>query len=230
MAIAFDVESESGVQSASSWSQSHTITGANPFLWVQILSVDTPVGIGAPTATAVDWGGASLLKLDTQTMAFTGINFDTYLDVWYLKAPGTGTKNINVTMSRAAGASGAARGTGMSYTGVHQTSPIDNHTPGTSGSNSIFSLGTTVIASNGWLIGAAFAESGTSVSSNNAQTFLRGTLGSSLYGVGDSNGVVGTGSQTMSWLSTTNTPWIGSNLSIAPAVAGLTRTITLGTV
>lgn len=109
----------------------------------------------------------------------------------------------------------------MSYTGAKQSGQPDSSFKdlyNTTGHTS-WSLSTTVVASNCWLVAgmvddsnAPTAGSGTTMRQNSA----------SGYGGFDSNGTVSTGSQTLNFAFSSSTKQTGIIVSIAPSVAAAT--------
>jgi len=105
----------------------------------------------------------------------------------------------------------------LTYSGCHQTSPIDSSATNVNAAANpaLVALTTTVVASNCWLVSCA--RNNTGGASASTGTTLR-QAGTSLA-TGDSNGTVGTGSQSMSWTRAANGTTGGIVFSIAPAVA-----------
>ena len=148
------------------------------------------------TASSVTVGGqaATLLRSDPRVSEVRG-------EIWYLINPDPGSKTVTVTLSGSSKASGGS----ISYTGVDQSSPIDNHQgvlyAGTSPSVSL-----TTTTANDWLF-SNLAISGTAtVTAHGVGQVHRfydiGTGGSGTSRAGDEGDDKPTttlGSYTMSW-------------------------------
>lgn len=198
-AIAFDSTSANsdGFPTAT---RSHTVTGSDPFL------MGTSVGsVGSQNVSAVTWNSTE--SMSEPVAGGVICPGDRAMDFWYRAAPTTGTHNLVTTASGPFSGINAA-----SYSGVKQTSPIDSFNSGTASSTTSFSLSTTVVASGCWLIMS------TKVSAVNPSAGSGTTLRQADQGIWDSNGTVGTGSQSLSVTSSpTSQNWAGIIVSIAPA-------------
>ena len=112
----FDAASNSGYQSpASSYSWSHTCTGSNRFLAVDISLLSVP----GTTVTAVTYNGMGMSLIGARS-SLAGAN---RVENWGLVAPANGTNTIAVTLS----ASVASVGTAVSYANVNQTTPTESY-------------------------------------------------------------------------------------------------------
>lgn len=140
-------------------------------------------------------------------------------EVFYLIAPATGTNNIVCT-----GGTWAA----ASYTGVSQVSPIDSSNSGQNTSYTI-NVSTTVVASNCWIVsatGAAFNSNSYTSQSNRTDRFASTVIQPATpymnTSIGDTNGTIGTGSQSTTHSQTggagTNYSIVGIDLSLTPFV------------
>lgn len=197
MAIAFDnatsAVSTSGVKTLT-WS--HTITGTDNIL---IVGTTEEQGI-----TSVTYNGVSLTLVDTLTP-----NNDTE-SAWVLLNAPAGTANIVVTVTNFTGAHNWITGVACSYSGTNIISQPDSYhdgsTTGAGTANLSNTTSTTVVASNCWLVGIGFGQTnnsspgpGTYFSSNKTDRILQdGAYGASAENnifIFDSNGTIGTGSQ-----------------------------------
>lgn len=191
MAIAFDASSKATTTSSSTtWS--HTCTGAN-----QILFVAGDVG-ASPLAT-VTYNGVSMNALAN---IVAGAN---KFQIFYLLNPTSGANTIS-----ASGLGTGLCGTASSYTGVQSTGAgfLDSSADNGPTNTSSFTTSTSVVAPNCWLIG--FGQAGIS---NNNMLGLSSNLTDRVLETGgpenttervvlsDSNGVVGTGSQSITLTS-----------------------------
>lgn len=204
MAIAFDATSSSSNSGSATLTYQHTCTGTNLFLGVSIY--DQSVG---DNVTGVTYNGVAMTKSDSQLLSGDG---GTYQSLWYLFGPSTGINDIIVTRSSSANAMVAQS---TSLTGCNQ-SAIDSHAKVVdAGSPSSLAITTTVVASNCWLVGGC--RNGCGVITAGSGTTVR--IAASSVTIGDSNGTVGTGSQSLNF----NGPACGPSafaacvLSIAPA-------------
>lgn len=199
MAIAYDATSR-GTGTAS-----HTCSGSNRIL---ILSVISQSGSSTPT-----YNGVSMTPLTSQTTAHHKH------EVFYLVAPATGANNIVCT-----GGTWVA----TSYTGVSQSSPIDSSNSGQTASYTI-NVSTTVVASNCWLVsatGASFNSVSYTSNSNRTDRFTSTVIQPGTpymnTSIGDSNGTIGTGSQSTTHSETggagTGYSIVGIDLSLTPFV------------
>lgn len=199
MAIAYDATSR-GTGTAS-----HTCTGSDRIL---ILSVISQSGSSAPT-----YNGVSMTSLTSQTTSHH------VHAVYYLVAPATGANNIVCT-----GGTWAA----ASYTGVSQVAPIDSSNSGQTTSHTI-NVATTVVASDCWLVsatGASFNSNSYTSQSNRtdryASTVIQPATPYMNTSIGDTNGTIGTGSQSTTHSQTggagTGYSIVGIDLSLKPFV------------
>lgn len=172
-----------------SYTFSHTVEAspADPFLWVGIQADNS-----ADLVTGVTYAGAA--------MSFVG-KVQRSLNRWcyiYAKtAPATGANNVVISAS----SSSFLQGLSVSYTGVHQTTPVDTN-PSTANTASATSLTQTVnvVASNCWLASFGEVDSGAGQGPVAAGTGALRRVNDTDFSscaVFDSNGIVGTGNQTI---------------------------------
>lgn len=148
MAISFDAATDGGAVTATSLTYSHTITGTNPFLMVGVLGAVSATSL----ITGITYNGTALTFISGEQLYLA----DRFGEGWYLKAPSTGANNVVVSASSSSYISSVA----SSYTGVHQTTPIDNSLEthvdiGRTCDNTIVS-----VADNCWHLGMGFTGSG----------------------------------------------------------------------
>lgn len=138
--------------------------------------------------TGITYNGVALTAIDKSIQVF---NYAAYL--YYLIAPATGANNIVVTMSN----SSTFSATAVSYTGCHQTTPIDSSNKGNTASGTSLTVSTTVVAANCWLSG--MAASGGLLSAGTGTTMRRQNTGFPWFTLGsiDSNGTVSAGAQSL---------------------------------
>lgn len=157
-AIAFDT-SVNGADAAGSVSWSHTVTGANPILFVTTMSHTTTPG---DLVTAVTYNGVSMSKAGTTLSYQTGSPIYFNLTLWYLQGPATGTHTVAVT----AVGSPETDGISNSYTGAKQTGGIDAYSSQSDAVGSNPAVAITTVANNSWTVlasgaGCVLATAGT---------------------------------------------------------------------
>jgi hypothetical protein len=159
MAIAFGAHASSGFLNTTTNNFSYTqAAGTDRLLVIYVYS-------SADVVSAVTFNGDSATFVNKRLM--TGAAAGQYINMWYLLNPDVTTANITVTSS------GNLGGfiTGVSYTGVLQSTQPDVEL--TNGSTSTTSLTTTLTTTvdNDWIMGYAY-HNGTVVAG--ANTTLRG--------------------------------------------------------
>lgn len=207
MAIAFDAAS--GANSASNVSSinwNHTVTGSDTVLFVM---VDT--GNNSPSVT---FNGVSMTSLGTANAG------GYYATLFGLLAPASGTHTVVVTLGSG---TNAISGNSTSYTGMNQSLTPDSSNTGTGTDGTTLTVSTTVVGANAWLMMGAGGERPTTYVAGSGTT-LRDSqvnalpIGSALV---DSNGTVGTGSQSLAVLN--NLPSMAAIIvSWLPATGGTT--------
>lgn len=218
-AIAYDTTANLGDVSSTNLTVAYTVTGSNPLLVVG--AVGNNSGGGGNNLTGATYGGASMTQVDSisyGTQTSPGGSDRQTVD-WILPGCATGSNNVVITASGGNNISGGA----MSYSGCKQTVQPDSHNTATQGTNSsTFSCSTTVVAANCWLTGFASEWGGTTSAGSGT------TLRCSFYMYGfDSNGTVGTGSQSLNFNGSTSNTWRAQIMSIAPAANVSTRGATV---
>ena len=130
-AIAFDATASDGgiFSDTSPQTFSHTITGSNPLLVLGYMLRDD-AGSGA-FASSVTWNSVALTSIWDQN------NSGDVAGEWYLKAPDTGIRTVSLSWTGGGGVGRNEVGV-ISYTGAHQTAPLDaqNSVTGTGASAS----------------------------------------------------------------------------------------------
>jgi hypothetical protein len=158
------------------------------------------------TVTAT-YNGVSMVQIDTSTTANRSTVFQKY-------APGTGSKNIVVSM----GSASFIYSTVASWSGTNQSDTTDSknkcNTTGTS-----LACATTVVDGNSWTILANSENNGNTPVAGTGST-LRAKTGNDQYiGIFDSNGTVGVGSHSMTWTVPVSQAMSSIIFSIAPPSA-----------
>lgn len=203
MAIAYDATSKSTFTTNPSWS--HTCTGDDRILVVV-------AGAVSDNISGITYNSVALTQITETTYPGAG---HAGLSIWYLVAPATGSNTIAVSSSSACGAV-AVSYTGVKQTGVPDSSNVNNNAVGT---NSL-TTSTTVVASNCWLVGGASDNAGTGASGGTGTT-LRDFVDNGVN-MGDSNGTVGTGSQSLVFTFGGNNLFKGITVSLEPSESAVT--------
>ena len=215
MAIALDATSFTSSASASSLTWAHTCTGSNRILVVAI-------GMDADTTCTVTYNGVSMTEIGNAQRSVGGVK--TFL--FYLIAPTTGTNNIVATLGTSTKvASGAT-----SYTGAKQSGQPDSSTATFDDATLTFIVSTTVIAPDCWLVGGTRMQDGLAEPSGlgtTTRTEDPTTGAGQKTVVSDSNGTVGTGSQSLQWLQGGLDNISGVVASIAPSVSSSANRLAL---
>jgi hypothetical protein len=157
-------------------SLSHTCTGSN------LILVSFDVGDFTDTLSAYTYNSVAMTQVDKQQYPA-----DRFMYSYYQTGPSTGANNITST-----GQTYRLKA-GLSYTGASQTGQPDSHAQNTvQGPSTTFTATTTVVASNCWIIALNYGGSATSDG-----TGTRRGAATDGCNVCDSNGTVGTGSQSV---------------------------------
>jgi hypothetical protein len=181
--IAFDATASTSV-SANSATYAHTCSGSNRILFV---------GIGAETGTGdsitgVTYAGVSMTQLDTLANTNTSLNYRVYL--YMLVDPASGANNVIVSADEVIN----IRTISVSYNGVLQTGQPDAKSEVTSNTTDQSST-LTVVANNSWIVSCAHGFGVTPTAGSGLTT--RGNVLN--FRMGDSNGPLAAGSQTVHW-------------------------------
>lgn len=205
MAIARDASSSATTAGATSLTWAHTCTGTDRIL---ILAI----GMNADTTCTATYNGVAMTEIGNAQRSAGGVK--TFL--FYLINPSTGSNNIVASFGASTGADSGA----VSYTGAKQSGQPDSFTATFNDATTSFNVATTVVASNCWLVG------GTRMQDGLAEPTTAGGITiteSPTTGAGqkttfsDSNGTVGTGSQSITWGQGGADNISGVVASIAPA-------------
>lgn len=210
MAIAFDAAASGATNSGvSSLTYSHTCTGSNLSLtvFVDYQAADL-------TITGATYNGVAMSVYFPDTL----YNSARKWAFFHLEGPSTGANNIVVSMS---GTTTQRLGAcSVSHTGAAQSGqPDSSNSDTTVRSVTSYSHSTTVVAANCWLIGSTFSGN---LPTAGAGTTIRTTEPSPFddpIRLSDSNGTVGTGSQSLAWTQTPANQFAGFIVSLKPFVA-----------
>lgn len=204
-AVGYDTSTTGNANPGTSVTVSHTITGSDTLLLSGVITNDT-----TDLVTGCTWNGSAMSRVDIQAAATT--NFLGY--IYSLVGAETGTHNIVCSRST----SNLIGLMSASYTGVSQTGFPDSQAKGTDATGS-YDMTSTVVASDSWL----FANT----RSNDADGIIplsvgvkRQTAFAGQIAIVDSNGTVGTGSQTITVTSNPGGETYWLMVSFSPATGG----------
>ena len=111
MAVAVDAVANSGFQTAASYSYTHTVSGAE-----RLLVVEVSIDANAQSVSAITYNTVALtFKGRVLTGGAAGAS-----EIWSLTNPATGANSVAVTLSAA---TGSVTGS-VSFTGVDQSTPL----------------------------------------------------------------------------------------------------------
>lgn len=186
------------------------------------------VGAGSNLLVVGAKGDASSDNILTAVWDLTGANQlmtligkknpgNRWVYLWALPNPATGNKAVTITTLGGYILAGAA-----DYSGYDTTaSPIYDSTATYQATNNTHTVSTTVVAANCWLVlvGGTYTDNSppTAGSGTTRRTF-DGNFGT--YGLFDSNGTVGTGSQSLTFLTNGLADTNAVIMSIAPSTGG----------
>lgn len=194
--IVFDAATEGTEVSSDTQTVSHTTGSGSKRLLLAIVAWN-----GTATVSSVTYNSIAL----TSTTAANSPYSNHKTQIWYLVAPSTGANNLVVTLS----ASSALNTAVVTYTGVDQTTPVENVT---SSSNDINTMAVTVTSAVGDLAFAAVHRSGGTLVPDAGQTERFNAFDSAiLFAGGDKTGAA---SVTLTWTTSGTSPWSMVGVSI----------------
>lgn len=218
MAIAFD-NSGSGNNTSTSLSFSFTTSGSNRILFAAVAAAQASDGTPTPTVT---YGGVSMTLMSHASGGVT----NKQIFVFYLINPSSGSNTFSSGLN-GSGAVSFHEAVLVSYTGAKQTSQPDSSNIGQTAPSAFtpWDTPTTVVAANCWLLSFVVPLTSTVNQTSGVQ---RVSITSSRLCAGDSDGTVGTGSQTITYSSGSGSPnYLWAACSVSPTSAGnLSRTLT----
>lgn len=200
MAIAFDADDGSSDTggAATSLTYSHTCSGTD-----RILFVSVGLNTNGDNVTGVTYNGVAMTQIATATANASNRSY-----LYYLINPATGSNNVVVSLGSASNVYSSS----ASYTGAKQSTQPDSNATNTTSSTPL-TLSTTVVGSGCWIVSTCMDLDGQSPG-----TGTTGRTGASTAQIGDSNGVVGSGSQSLGWTVTdTSNPSSGVIASFLPS-------------
>lgn len=166
--------------------------------------------------TTVNWGANSMTAIANITDTGGFFKFTAF----YLINPPTGSQSVVATRSINTNDFYSASSW---YTGAKQTGQPDSSATSALTAGTSFTQSTTVVAANSWMVCVAGANSGGLAASTGST--LRGAILNTFFAQFDSDGTVGTGSQSMIQTMTSGLR-TGIIVSFSPATAGGGATFT----
>lgn len=206
MAIARDsVTSGTAASGNPTLTFSHTCNGSNRILFVGAAGGNT--GVAIDDITGATYAGVSMTLISK-----TFVLADRYRYLFYLVAPATGANNVVISSST----SGFIAGNSLSYTGANQSGQPDSFAVNQATAASLTVI-TSVVASNCWMVMVA-GVGGASPAASTGSTLVGTQQNVTWF---DTNGIVGTGSQSMSIVTNdaSSHPIMGVMASFSPTAS-----------
>lgn len=215
MAIAFDAVSNLNGAPSSSLSWSHTCTGADRILIVGIAQRN------GRSVTAITYNGVAMTLIGTSGDTFTTIS------MYYLLAPATGANTISITFSSS---DSDNNGMAVSYTGVHQTTPLGTFVSASNpGSGSTTPSVTASSASGELVVDTVSVQSSAtqSITVGSGQTQRNNVIGGATSSevVGGMSEEAGAASVVMSWTAASSARWNIGAVPLKPSVAASAKLV-----
>jgi hypothetical protein len=164
---------------------------------------------GADAITATTWNGVSMTKIGSSVQ----VPGDRWMSLWWIANPASST-----TISFTGGA--FWRSFNFYYTGASQVGQPDSSNTGTVSNSLGITVATTVVAANCWTIIFQKDNAG-GITYTTTVGVMRANADGGGIAISDSNGTVGTGSQSTTLLGTDATAEHGAiAISISPAGGG----------
>jgi len=212
MAIAFD--SPTGTATGGNYNAGPVTSNSWSFVNTagDLLIAAAFAGNASDIVTGITYNSISMTKITSIT-----VNSTSWISLWYLKSPATGTNTIKTSTSSGTDIETRV----MSYSGTNTTTQPDSNNTGSATGN--MTMSTTVVASNCWLVSCARNASFGPMTAGTGTTARATTHPTpSAMNAGDSNGTVGTGSQSMQWTDASGISR-GCIASIAPPGSAVAR-------
>lgn len=169
--ITFDAASNVSAGVVTGVTHAHTCTGSNRILFVAIQT-----NAATNVVTSITYAGVAM----TLAASVHDTGNSSFLDIYYLVNPASGTNNVVIVNTMASVDVDCA-----SYTGAAQSSQPDNTTTSLTGTGTTFTTTLTTVANNSWAV--LFSNSSHGTVQSTASATLR-TNSSSNVGLYDSNG------------------------------------------
>lgn len=180
-AIAFENKTAASTVNPTPLSFSCTSSGTDRIAFVSATSN------GGFTVSSVTYNGVAMTQVGSKSDGPTQ-----YL--YYIVNPPTGASTVTITTTGS-----AVAGSCSTYSGVDQTTPIDNSTTTGTVTTTSFSSTVTVNTNNSWTLATSRAASASALTAG-AGTTLRNQVEATFFGGGgiwDSNGPLSTGANTL---------------------------------
>lgn len=169
MPIAYDAVSNSGFQAAAStYSWSHTCTGANLFLAVDV----SLLSVAGTTVSGITYNGVALTLIGVKS----SVSGACRIECWGLANAAAGANTIEVTLT----ASIVSAACAVSYTGVNLASPTEafNSNQATNGGVADATLTVTTLTNNAWVHAACTSDDDAMTAGQTARNNVTGIGGS----------------------------------------------------
>lgn len=222
-AISFDNASGTRDNSGAvtSMTYSHTVTGSDLVI-VGVQSI-LPSDGGGQTMTSMTYNGDALTEVDEQTVSDGSTR--ARMAIYVRTNPDTGTNNMVTAISATVDGTQQYAAHSMTYTGAAQSGQPDSNGFNSASNDATdpYTVSTTVVAENSWLVGAFVGNQGDFPAGVGGTGTVQRQDDQFNQVAVDSDGTVGTGSQTLEW-DRSNPPSSASEhvamvVSIAPLVA-----------
>lgn len=209
MAIAYDATSGANRSAVISDSLSHTCTGTDRLLLVWVFF---DRGNGSYTASGITYAGVALSQVDTFS------DGTRYAELWSLLAPTEGANTLAATYNNV-GPTAKVLIRAVSYTGVHQTTPLGTLSSAYGTTNAptvtVASATNEVVADYVWVYSGGF-NIVVGADQMSRHEIDNGALGYGAHGWSDE---AGASSVTMSWSIATSDSWMIGAVPIKPVGA-----------
>ncbi len=209
--ITHDASSNSGYNTAdANYLWSHTCSGTDRYLVVGI----SMLSVAGSSVSGITYNGVALGFLG----AVSSVSGAVRSELWGVVAPDTGTHDIDVTLSAALDSIGSA----SSFTGVHQTSPVEgfNSASATNVGAADATVDITTVADNDWVIDNV-ATTDTAITVGTGQTQRSNVSGALGSGASSTEGPkTPAGAVTMSWTDVAGlATWSIGGIALRPIAA-----------
>lgn len=207
-AIAFDATSSAAFVNSTSVTWSHTCTGSDLILFAGPYQNNV-----TDTLTGVTYAAAAMTFVN---VAVATVPAQGHQYIYYKAAPATGANNIVATSSL----STAMAGISSSYSGVHQSSPIDSNNSNFTSPTTSISTTVTVVATSWILVIGRSDNGGESNDTAGYSTRLDSTATNTI--LFDSNALVATGANVVTMGGASGNQWINA-VAFKPSGGGVTH-------
>ena len=203
--IKFDTTSNGGfVVADDAYTWSHTCSGSDRYLVIGIVT------LAGQTVSSLTYNGVALSLI-------RGVTNTVRVELWGLVNPAIGTNTISLTLSGVATSIGIA----SSFTGVHQTSPVEGDNSATGTGTADATVDITSVANNDWAVDIVGISVDTTIIVGAGQTQRANVSGAGGAGGMSTEGPkTPAGAITMSWTDMGNlNPWAIAGVALRPVEA-----------